>query len=151
MITDADIKFFEENKKVLEALKGKKDYLPCHLKKGLSTGCKNLGATCYLNSLIQCLFHCKEFRSLILYAKEVNAPIIKEIQLLFAKLALTDRPAITTASLIESFGWNKRQSMEQHDAQEFFLILMDILSQSSDTMNKSICGVIQGVMTGTMH
>ena len=74
-------------------------------------GLANQGATCYLNSLVQSLFHTPEFRYVIFKwrydaqrdpSKERCIPY--QLQRLFAFLTLSKRKAVPTTSLTKSFG-----------------------------------------------
>ena len=93
-------------------------------------GLKNQGATCYMNSVIQMLFHIPAFRRLI-YAmpigkepEEKNIPL--NLQRLFCLLQMDDRP-VSTKNLIQSFGWTSDYAFQQNDIQEFIRLLISNL------------------------
>lgn len=110
--------------------------LKCPRELGFSVGLKNQGATCYLNSLMQTLFHLSYFRNSV-YALSTECgeraegsrrSITLALQRLFCKMQLSDEP-IETKELTESFGWNKEHAWQQHDIQELMRLLSDYLEQ----------------------
>ena len=90
-------------------------------------GIKNQGATCYLNSYIQTLFHIPYFRTGI-YEMQIESGIPLELQKLFFLLQTTT-DAASTKELTTSFGWSGRETDTQHDIQEFSRVLTDSLSE----------------------
>lgn len=105
--------------------------------RGEFVGLNNQGATCYMNSLLQTLYMTPEFRKHI-YAWEYNPEkhgdpedcIPLQLQLLFGKLQISERPYVATKALTKSFGWDTRDSFQQHDVQEFCRVLFDAIEQS---------------------
>jgi ubiquitin C-terminal hydrolase len=96
------------------------------------TGLQNQGATCYLNSLIQALYHCNEFRVALYefeYDMERHGPeescLTRQLQKLFAMLQLSDRGAITTNQLTAAFGWTSADSFHQQDVQECMAVIFE--------------------------
>jgi ubiquitin C-terminal hydrolase len=120
---------------------------------GGSVGLLNQGATCYLNSLIQCLFGISAFRDII-FAASNETPIVKELQLLFSNLLDSNKVAVGTQNLTDAFGWNKMQMFEQHDIHEFFGTLVDALGRTHADLNSSLLKLFQGQCQGnytSMH
>jgi ubiquitin carboxyl-terminal hydrolase 7 len=146
-MAETDLKFYQENRKLLQDAQitnimiGNKSH-------GNHVGLFNQGATCYLNSLIQCLFNDFEFKELIFKSEVGKSTILKELQKLFANLSLSDKNAVSTQSLIAAFGWTKMQMFEQHDIHEFFSVLVDALCQISEKMNVSVTSIFQGNLKG---
>ena len=95
-------------------------------------GIKNLGCTCYMNSLLQQLFMLSTFRNAILAtdteAHEDN--LLYQLQYLFASLQCSDKQYINPkafASTIKDFDGNAINVNEQMDVDEFFNYFMDKL------------------------
>lgn len=96
------------------------------------TGCvglQNQGATCYMNSILQSLFHIPAFRKIVYKMpisdqEDLKTSIPLSLQRLFAKLQFSDE-SCSTKELTTSFGWNDRETFTQHDVQEFCTVLLD--------------------------
>ncbi|KAH8614260.1 putative Ubiquitin carboxyl terminal hydrolase Ubiquitin specific protease C terminal [Trypanosoma vivax] len=102
-------------------------------------GLRNQGATCYLNSLLQALFHISEFRLTIYQMptveeaeekSDVSVKTTKSIpyalQRLFCLLQTLYKAGDTT-ELTESFGWSSNDGFIQHDVHELTCELLDNL------------------------
>ncbi|KPA86091.1 putative ubiquitin hydrolase [Leptomonas pyrrhocoris] len=104
-------------------------------------GLLNQGATCYLNSLLQALFHISAFRSTIYHMptrEEAEGKgngdasgtksIPYALQRLFCHLQMSTK-AVGTRELTESFGWGSADSFIQHDVHELTRVLLDNLEE----------------------
>eukprot|EP01062_Namystynia_karyoxenos_P058821 TRINITY_DN50289_c0_g1_i1.p1 TRINITY_DN50289_c0_g1~~TRINITY_DN50289_c0_g1_i1.p1 ORF type:complete len:1237 (+),score=340.17 TRINITY_DN50289_c0_g1_i1:83-3793(+) len=120
-------------------------------------GLRNQGATCYLNALLQCLFHLSYFRTGIYKIHtedehEVQADpkfIPLALQKLFYAMEFLDEPP-STNELTKSFGWRSRDTSVQHDVQEFMRVLLDTLSDKineTDKNNNVIERLFRGKLT----
>ncbi|KAK4789613.1 hypothetical protein SAY86_016917 [Trapa natans] len=94
-------------------------------------GLKNQGATCYMNSLLQTLYHVPYFRKSVYHmpTTENDMPsgsIPLALQSLFYKLQYNDR-SVATKQLTKSFGWDTADSFMQHDVQELNRVLCEKL------------------------
>ncbi|KAJ9553775.1 hypothetical protein OSB04_017820 [Centaurea solstitialis] len=91
-------------------------------------GLKNQGATCYMNSLLQTLYHIPYFRKSLFY-----------------KLQYSDT-SVATKELTKSFGWDTYDSFMQHDVQELNRVLCEKLE---DKMKGTVVeGTIQQLFEG---
>lgn len=66
-------------------------------------GLLNQGATCYLNSLLQALNSDHEFLAVV-FSQGSPHPIVKELQVLFASMAMSEHATISTKTLTSAFG-----------------------------------------------
>lgn len=117
-------------------------------------GIINQGCTCYLNSLLQLLFHLGYFRSAVYRMTcraEEDQPIPQALQSLFFQMQerLT---APTTRGLTDAFGWDEREVFTQHDIQELAALLRDCLENrmrgtpSEGAINRMFEGVGEQVV-----
>ncbi|OWZ22860.1 hypothetical protein PHMEG_0002352 [Phytophthora megakarya] len=95
-------------------------------------GLKNQGATCYLNSLLQTLFHLRAFRQVVYETpteqEDTNDSVSLALQRVFYRLQRQGK-AVSTKELTRSFGWSAIDSFMQHDVQELYRILCDRLEE----------------------
>lgn len=114
-------------------------------------GLKNQGATCYLNSLLQALYHTGAFRAAVY---EIATPpdalptsnIPLALQRLFLKLQLYRNKPVSTKELTKSFGWDTWDTFTQHDVQEMSRVLMDNLE--GKTKGTKVDGALQRLFQG---
>ncbi|OAY39147.1 ubiquitin C-terminal hydrolase 12 isoform X2 [Manihot esculenta] len=113
-------------------------------------GLKNQGATCYMNSLLQTLYHIPYFRKAVYHmpTTENDVPsgsIPLALQSLFYKLQYSDT-SVATKELTKSFGWDTYDSFMQHDVQELNRVLCEKLE---DKMKGTVVeGTIQQLFEG---
>jgi ubiquitin carboxyl-terminal hydrolase 7 len=114
-------------------------------------GLRNQGATCYMNSLLQALYHLPAFRRLVYEmptngTEDVRKSIPLNIQRLFYRMQFSEN-AVSTKALTVSFGWTDRQTVIQHDTQEFCRILIDRLSaiMQGTPLEGRIAGLFRGI------
>ncbi|RDX69528.1 Ubiquitin carboxyl-terminal hydrolase 13, partial [Mucuna pruriens] len=113
-------------------------------------GLKNQGATCYMNSLLQTLYHIPYFRKAVYHmpTTENDMPsgsIPLALQSLFYKLQHRDS-SVATKELTKSFGWDTYDSFLQHDVQELNRVLCEKLE---DKMKGTVVeGTIQQLFEG---
>ncbi|KAK4337648.1 hypothetical protein RND71_042135 [Anisodus tanguticus] len=117
------------------------------------TGCvglKNQGATCYMNSLLQTLYHIPYFRKAVYHMPTTendnpSGSIPLALQSLFYKLQYSDT-SVATKELTKSFGWDTHDSFMQHDVQELNRVLCEKLE---DKMKGTVVeGTIQQLFEG---
>jgi ubiquitin C-terminal hydrolase len=109
-------------------------------------GLFNSGATCYLNSVLQCLLQVVELVNALKTSEYDSSPIVKELKRLFNYLLHSSKHAVKTTDLQAAFGWNGSQKNEQHDAHEFYGALLTALGEAG--LEKSLEGIFQGQSTG---
>ncbi|KAK6152227.1 hypothetical protein DH2020_014862 [Rehmannia glutinosa] len=113
-------------------------------------GLKNQGATCYMNSLLQTLYHLPYFRKAVYHmpTTENDNPtgsIPLALQSLFYKLQYNET-SVATKELTKSFGWDTYDSFMQHDVQELNRVLCEKLE---DKMKGTVVeGTIQKLFEG---
>ena len=117
------------------------------------SGLLNQGATCYMNSLLQALYHLPAFRRVI-YKMPTDPSnkksIISQMQLLFANMQLHPNEPCSTRALTQSFGWNDSDTFMQHDVQEFCRVILDNLETKIDK-EASLKGSIQKLFRGRIR
>ncbi|KAL9230836.1 hypothetical protein vseg_006133 [Gypsophila vaccaria] len=113
-------------------------------------GLKNQGATCYMNSLLQTLYHIPYFRKAVYHMPTTEndnpaSSIPLALQSLFYKLQYNDT-SVSTKELTKSFGWDTYDSFMQHDVQELNRVLCEKLE---DKMKGTVVeGTIQMLFEG---
>ncbi|KAG9134676.1 hypothetical protein Leryth_001003 [Lithospermum erythrorhizon] len=113
-------------------------------------GLKNQGATCYMNSLLQTLYHIPYFRKAVYHMPTTESDIPTgsiplALQGLFFKLQYSDT-SVATKGLTKSFGWDTQDSFMQHDVQELNRVLCERLE---DKMKRTVVeGTIQKLFEG---
>ncbi|KAG5468872.1 hypothetical protein CUR178_01708 [Leishmania enriettii] len=90
-------------------------------------GIYNQGSTCYLNSVIQALYHLPAFRREIYSLPNVQTDSVAlALRDVFAQLEARNRNT-TTTELTKAFGWSAQEAAVQHDVHELMQQLFDSL------------------------
>ena len=113
-------------------------------------GLMNQGATCYMNSMLQSLFHLPAFRRLVFELpttgmEDPEKSIPLNLQRLFCRLQMSE-VACSTKALTTSLGWTSRETFVQHDVQEFERVLIDNLERKLEgtLLENSIASLFRG-------
>lgn len=91
-------------------------------------GIINLGATCYVNSILQMLFHIPIIRKMVFETSlrdSPHSPIILCLQRLFFQMQEMKIKKCSTTELLSAFGWGSERILLGQDSMEFFNYLMD--------------------------
>lgn len=101
------------------------------------------GATCYMNSLLQTLYHVAQFRRAVYHmptaeGEEPESSIPLALKRLFYKLEYSQTP-VSTKQLVKSFGWTTGDAFVQQDVEELELKLCDKLEEKM----KGVCLLLQ--------
>ncbi|KAI3906979.1 hypothetical protein MKW92_023595 [Papaver armeniacum] len=114
-------------------------------------GLENQGATCYMNSLLQTLYHIPYFRKAVYHMPTTESDLASggsiplALQTLFYKLQYS-KDSVGTKELTKSFGWNMHQSFMQHDVQELNRVLCEKLEDKMK--GTAVEGTIQHLFEG---
>lgn len=105
---------------------------PSRLATGYS-GLKNEGATCYINSLLQSLFHTNEFRRIV-YGLEIDSKSPMDsfafwLKHIFYSMQTGEISEIRTKDMIDCFEWPEMTTTAQQDIHEFLRRLIDKIEQ----------------------
>jgi ubiquitin C-terminal hydrolase len=109
----------------------------------LKLGLPNLGNTCYINSMIQCLRYQKSFVTSIIDIEEETDILRNFIELLYAESDIGDlRGFVRALSTNPQF-----RLLRQCDAHELYLYLIDSLYEKHKDSENKFQGVLQSTVT----
>lgn len=95
-------------------------------------GLDNLGATCYLNALLQMLYHVNQFRQSVYRMPctelgSTSTPLA--LQGVFRELQTSEK-SVSTDTLLKAFGWTSQDAFMQQDVQEMMRVLLDKIEEN---------------------
>ncbi|XP_068154272.1 ubiquitin carboxyl-terminal hydrolase 2 isoform X2 [Drosophila tropicalis] len=110
------------------------------------TGLKNLGNTCYMNSILQCLSHTPQlteycitdkYKNYISRSNKTNGQVIEEVAALIKELWNGQYKCVASRDLRYVVGQYQKifRGVDQQDSHEFLTILMDWLHSDLQTLN----------------
>ncbi|EDV93611.1 GH18183 [Drosophila grimshawi] len=110
------------------------------------TGLKNLGNTCYMNSILQCLSNTPQlmefcisdkYRNYISRRNKTNGQVIEEVAALIKELWNGQYKCVASRDLRYVVGQYQKifRGVDQQDSHEFLTILMDWLHSDLQTLN----------------
>lgn len=123
-------------------------------KPGTYIGIKNLGSTCYANSLFQQLYHNQRIREFLLNLETSGVGVIHEMKQVFIQL---DRGLISQSDLTsftQSFHGFEGQPINvrvQQDVNEFFNLLLDIIESELKEQKFKGKDMFHAELGGNLH
>ena len=129
----------------------KKESGPDYTKRSVSgfIGLKSSGTTCYMNSVLQALFHLTKLREDIFSIPEnISDAVILSSQRLFYNM-MTKPKSCSTTYLTQAFGWGKEELLKQKDAQEFLHVFITALEEKikKTDISGEFFDLFQGMIT----
>ena len=110
-------------------------------------GLMNQGATCYMNAVLQTLFHLEQFRSFILKTTTKQALVIA-LQELFSKMALSNLVSVDTSVFTQVWGteYGIFDPHEQEDAESFLnSLLVKLPEEASEFLTWNVRTTFEGI------
>ena len=113
-------------------------------------GLYNLGATCYVNSILQCLYMIPAFRSGIFQVEEAlctGNDVLKQLTLLFAELQAINQDAVNPAVLASTLQLDNSVQQDGHEFMKLLLTLLERLLQ--DSVLPEVNHLVQNLFRGS--
>ena len=116
-------------------------------------GLVNQGATCYMNAVLQTLFHLEQFRSFILKSTS-NQALVMSLRELFSQMALSNVVAVDTSVFTQVWGteYGLFDPHEQEDAESFLnSLLVKLPEAASEFLTWNVRTTFEGINVEFSH
>ncbi len=116
---------------------------------GSMVGLRNQGATCYMNSLLQTLFHIRQLRKAVYSMPTEDEDPVTGVSLALQRTFFrleSSTEAVSTKDLTKSFGWDAYDSFLQQDVQELNRVLCDRIEEKMK--GTPVAGTIKTLFAG---
>lgn len=96
------------------------------------SGLRPVNMTCYMNSILQILYHIPEFRDIIYSIRNNSTEVFRQLYTLFRFMENAGANPPSNFALTKSFGWTEEDLFIQQDAQEFLCVFLDYIKSHLD-------------------